>query len=78
MPFREAVRSLNWVAVGTQLDTLFVVGMLSQYLEGLGHVQWESVKHIFRYLQGAKDWGLTYGGATRGNNIGWRLESLDS
>jgi hypothetical protein len=55
VPFREAVGILNWTAVGTQLDISFVVGVLSQYLEGRGRVQWEAVKHVFRCVQGAKD-----------------------
>jgi hypothetical protein len=38
VPFREAVGILNWTAVGTQLDISFVVGVLSQYLEGRGRV----------------------------------------
>ena len=66
VPYRESVGSLNWAAVGTRPDIAFVVGVLSQYLENPGWVHWEAVKRVFRYLQGTKDWKLTYGGATRG------------
>jgi hypothetical protein len=66
VPYRESVGSLNWAAIGTRPDIVFVVGTLSQYLENPGRVHWEAVKWVFRYLQGTKDWKLTYGGATRG------------
>jgi hypothetical protein len=66
VPYREAVGSLNWVAVGTRPDITFVVGVLAQFLENLGQVHWEAMKRVFRYLQGTKNWKLTYGGATRG------------
>jgi hypothetical protein len=66
VPYREAVGSLNWAAVGTRPDISFVVGVLSQYLENPGRVHWEAVKRVFRYLQGTKDWRLTYGGEARG------------
>ena len=66
VPYRESVGSLSWAAVGTQPDIVFVVGMLSQYLENPGRAHWEAVKRVFCYLQGTKEWKLTYGGATRG------------
>ena len=66
VPYREAVGSLNWAAVGTRPDIVFVVGVLLQYLENPGRVHWEVAKRVFRYLQGTKDWKLTYRGVTRG------------
>jgi len=36
VPYRESMGSLNWAAVGTQLDIMFVVGVLSQYMENPG------------------------------------------
>ena len=38
IPYQEAVRALNWVAVGTQLDIAFVVGQLAQFLGNPGRV----------------------------------------
>src|SRR5258705_12115365 len=66
VPYRESVGSLNWAAVGTQQDIMFIIGMLSQYLENPGRAHWEAVKRVFCYLQGTKEWKLTYGGAMRG------------
>ena len=66
MPYREAVGSLNWATVGTRPDIAFVIGVLSQYLENPGRAHWEAAKWVFCYLQGTKDWKLTYGGVTRG------------
>jgi len=64
--YREAVGYLNWAAVGTHPDISFVVGVLLQYLENPRRVHWEAVKRVFHYLQGTKDWRLTYGGEVTG------------
>ena len=36
------------------------MSVLSQFLDNLGEVHWESMKWIFRYLAGTKDHVLTY------------------
>ncbi|KAF7353238.1 Transcription factor [Mycena sanguinolenta] len=66
IPYREAVGSLMWAAVGTRPDIAFVVGVLSKYLNNPGPTHWEAVKRVFRYLQGTKDWRLTYGAGKAG------------
>ena len=57
---------LNWAAVGTQPDIASIIGVLSQNLENPGRAHWEAVKWVFHYLQGMKEWKLTYKRATRG------------
>ena len=62
IPYREAIGSLMYAAIGTRPDIAFAVSTLSQFLENPGEVHWEGVKRIFRYLLGTKNWRLTYGG----------------
>jgi hypothetical protein len=66
VPYREAVGSLMWAAVGTRPDIAFAVGTLSQFLENPGEAHWEAAKRVFRYLQGTKEWRLVYGGEQSG------------
>ena len=53
---------LNWIAVGTQPNIVFVVGQLAHFMENPGCVHWEAVKCVFQYLKGMQDWKLIYGG----------------
>jgi transposase InsO family protein len=62
VPYREAVGSLNWLAVATRPDISFAVGTLAQFMENPGEAHWEAAKRVFRYLQGTREWKLTYGG----------------
>ena len=60
IPYREAVGSLMYIAIATRPDIQFSVGILSRFSSNPGPKHWESVKHLFRYLQGSKDYKLTY------------------
>jgi hypothetical protein len=62
VPYREAVGSLMYAAVGTQPDISFAVSTLSQFLDNPGHIYWEAVKRVLRYLLGTKELRLTFGG----------------
>jgi hypothetical protein len=61
IPYREAVGSLMWAAVGTRPDIAYPVGTLSKFLDNPGPAHWEAVKRVFRYLLGTKEWRMTYG-----------------
>ena len=61
VPYREAVGALNWLAVGSRPDIVFVVGQLAQFLKNPGRVHWEAAKRVIRYLKTTKDLKLTYG-----------------
>ena len=50
-----------YAAVGTRPDIAFAVSMLSQFLDNPAPAHWEAAKRVFRYLNGTKDWGITYG-----------------
>lgn len=58
--YREAVGSLIYLTTCTRPDRSFVVSRLSQYLAKPTEEQWVTVKHVFRYLKGTADKGLTF------------------
>ena len=62
VPYRRAIGSLMYLAVGTRPDITFAVSILSRFLDNPGDAHWEAVKRLFRYLNGTKDLQLTYGG----------------
>jgi hypothetical protein len=66
VPYREAVGSLMYAAMGTRPDIAFAVSTVSQFSQNPGWEHWEAVKRIFRYLKGTKDLELVYGGDKRG------------
>ena len=61
VPYREAVGSLMYAAIGTRPDITYAVTALSQYLQNPGRAHWEQVKRVIRYLKGTRDYELTFG-----------------
>jgi len=55
VPYREAIGSLMYTALGTCLDIAFAVSHLSQFMQNPGRLHWEAVKRVFCYLKGKKD-----------------------
>ena len=66
IPYREAVGSLMYAAMGTRPDIRFTMSTMAQFSDNLGWVHWEAVKRIYQYLKGTKNLELTYGGEKRG------------
>ena len=66
VPYREAVGSLMYAAMGTHPDIAFATSTVAQFSENPGWTHWEAVKRIFRYLSGTKKLELVYGGEQRG------------
>ena len=62
VPYREAVGSLMYAAMGTQPDIAFATSTVAKFLENPGWKHWEAVRKIFQYLKGTRDWKLVYGG----------------
>jgi hypothetical protein len=62
VPYREAVGSLLYAAMGTRPDIAFATSTVAQFMDNPGHEHWEAVKKIFRYLKGTRDLKLIYGG----------------
>ena len=65
IPYQEAIGALNWIAVGSRPDIVFVVSQPAQFLENPGRVHWEATKQVIRYLKTTKELKLTYGESQR-------------
>jgi hypothetical protein len=61
-PYRQAISSLMCATIATCPDITFAISILSCFLENLGDIHWDTVKHVFHYLQGMKALQLTFGG----------------
>ena len=66
VPYREAIGSLMYAAMGTRPDIVFTTSTVAQFLNNPGWMHWEAVKKIFRYLLGKKNLELVYGGEKQG------------
>ena len=66
VPYREAIGSLMYAAMGTRPDIVFATATVAQFSDNPGWAHWEAVKRIYRYLIGTKLLELTYGGDKRG------------
>ena len=60
IPYALAVGSLIYAQTCTRLDISFVVGMLGRYQSNPGMEHKKAAKKVMRYLQGIKDYILTY------------------
>ena len=66
IPYREAVGSLMYAAMGMRPDIAFATSTVAQFSDNPGWMHWEVVKRIFKYLLGTKRLELVYGGEERG------------
>lgn len=60
IPYASAVGSLMYAQVCTRPDIAFAVSMLGRYQSNPGIIHWRATKKVLRYLQGTKDFMLTY------------------
>ncbi|XP_065625255.1 secreted RxLR effector protein 161-like [Quercus suber] len=60
IPYAFAVGSLMHAQTCTRPDISFTVGMLGRYQSNLGLDHWKAAKKVIRYLQGIKDYMLTF------------------
>ena len=58
--FLKSIGSLMYAQVFTRPDIAFVVNALGRYLSNPGLNHWKALKKVMRYLQGIKDYMLTY------------------
>ena len=65
VPYHEAVGSLMYATLGTQLDICYAVQTVSKFNNKPGLVHWEAIKCIFKYLIGTKNLWLCYGSLTK-------------
>jgi uncharacterized protein YlbG (UPF0298 family) len=59
-PYRQAVGALLYLALSTRPDILFAVTNLARYVNNFTEFHWTSVKRIFHYLQGSKNYAICY------------------
>ena len=60
VPYASAVGSIMYAQVCTRPDLAFVTGMLGRFQSNPGPDHWKAAKKVLRYMQGTKDFMLTY------------------
>ncbi|KAD6796559.1 hypothetical protein E3N88_07455 [Mikania micrantha] len=60
IPYASVVGSLMYAQVCTRPDIAYIAGMLGRYQTNPGLDHWKAAKKVIRYLQGTKDFKLTY------------------
>ena len=60
IPYASAVRSLMYAQTCTRPNISFAIGMLGKYQSNPGMDHWKAAKKVMRYLQGTKDFILTF------------------
>ncbi|XP_033516008.1 secreted RxLR effector protein 161-like [Nicotiana tomentosiformis] len=60
IPYASLIGSLMYALVCTRPDIAFAVRMLGRYQSNPGLDYWKADKRVLRYLQGTKDFKLTY------------------
>ena len=63
VPYANAIGSLMYVMMCTQLDICYAVGLVSRFQSNPGLAYWKAVKRILRYLKGMIDYVLCYQGS---------------
>jgi hypothetical protein len=58
--YASAVGSLLYAHVCTRPDIAMAIEMLGRYQSNPGVEHWKAAKKVMRYLQGTKDYGLTF------------------
>ncbi|XP_065631484.1 secreted RxLR effector protein 161-like [Quercus suber] len=66
IPYASTVGSLMYAQTCIEPDISFAVGMLGRYQSNPGLDHWKAAKKVIRYLQGTKDYKLTF---KRSNNL---------
>ena len=60
IPYAFFVGSLMYLQTCTRPDISFAVGMLGRYQSNPGIDHWKAAKKVMRYIQGTKDYMLTF------------------
>ena len=58
--YLSAIGTLQYLCTMTRPDIAKAVSFLGRFSQNPGPQHWLAVKHLFRYLQGTKDYKLTY------------------
>jgi hypothetical protein len=68
VPYASVLGSLMYVMVYTRPDIVHAVGVLSRYMSTPGKEHWTTIKRVFRYLCGTKDYAICYQGKPGGDS----------
>lgn len=60
IPYASVVGSLMYAQTCTRLDISFAVGMLDRFQSNSRVDHWKAAKKVMKYLQGTKDYMLTF------------------
>lgn len=60
VPYRELIGSLLWLSTCTRPDITFATNRLASYTNCATAEHWSAAKRVLRYLQGTKNYNLTY------------------
>ena len=60
IPYREAVGSLLYLALGTRPDIMYPVAALARYCQCPGRAHWTALKKIIQYLKQTRNNSLNY------------------
>ena len=64
--YYSMIRSLMYAMTATRPDIAYAIGDISWYNHDPSNEHRVALKRVFRYLNGTKDWELSFGGALRG------------
>lgn len=59
-PYREAIGSLMYLAIGTRPDISLAVNKAARFMEKPTKHNWQEVKRILKYIKGTSDYGLFF------------------
>jgi hypothetical protein len=74
-PYLSAIGVLMYLANSTRPDIAFAVNLLARYNAAPTKRHWTRVKHILRYLNGTRDFGLFYKRGQDSTLIGYTYAS---
>jgi hypothetical protein len=61
LPFCAIVGKCMYLSTCTRPDISFAVRDLAKFMSNFGSKHYEAAKHLLRYLQGTRSWGIVYG-----------------
>jgi hypothetical protein len=58
--FQSALGSLMYTMTQTRPDLGYPVSKLARYSHNPGEIHWKAIRHVFKYLSGTRNLGITY------------------
>ncbi|XP_042005745.1 secreted RxLR effector protein 161-like [Salvia splendens] len=67
--YANAIFSVMYLMVSTRPDIAYFVSCLSRYMSNLGHVHWEALRWLLRYLKHTSKYGMCFSKCDDGVNL---------